>query len=125
MDSEAASQLETIGALTALMAAVFSALAQVFARRLVATETTGAIVFWFSMMSMVLSMTTIPLGWVWPSSTELWLLIGAGLLGGMGQILLTESYRHAEVAVIAPFDILERERRLGLSRRRAKAAVAE
>ena len=31
-------------------------------------------------------------------------LVAAGLLGGLGQILLTESYRHAEVAVIAPFE---------------------
>ena len=32
------------------------------------------------------------------------LLVGAGLLGGIGQILLTESYRHAETGVIAPFE---------------------
>ena len=32
------------------------------------------------------------------------LLVGAGLLGGVGQILLTESYRHAETGVIAPFE---------------------
>ena len=32
------------------------------------------------------------------------LLIAAGFLGGIGQILLTESYRHAETGVIAPFE---------------------
>jgi drug/metabolite transporter (DMT)-like permease len=32
------------------------------------------------------------------------LLVSAGFLGGIGQILLTESYRHAETSVIAPFD---------------------
>jgi len=31
-------------------------------------------------------------------------LIGAGLVGGVAQILLTSSYRHAEAAFLAPFD---------------------
>lgn len=159
LDNEVTSRLETIGALAALLAAVFSALAQVFARKLVATETTGAIVFYFSIMSTLLALLTLPLGWQWPTSVEFIFLVTAGLLGGIGQILLTESYRNAEVAVIAPFDytsmvfsigigyfifseqptrlmltgaalimmagiiILERERRLGISRAKARAAV--
>ncbi len=104
LDAEATSRLQTIGALAALMGAVFSALAQVFARKLVATETTGSIVFYFSLMSCTLALLTIPFGWKLPTTTEASLLISAGLLGGVGQILLTESYRHAEVAVIAPFE---------------------
>ncbi len=32
------------------------------------------------------------------------LLISAGIAGGIAQILLTESYRHAEVSTIAPFE---------------------
>ena len=32
------------------------------------------------------------------------MLVLAGVLGGIGQILLTESYRHAETAVIASFE---------------------
>jgi drug/metabolite transporter (DMT)-like permease len=103
-DAEVTSRLQTIGALAALMGAMFSALAQVFARKLVATETTGSIVFYFSIMSSVLSLLTMPFGWNMPNTTEAFLLITAGLLGGVGQILLTESYRYAEVAVIAPFE---------------------
>jgi len=104
LDAEASSQLQTIGALVALMAAIFSALAQVFARKLVATESTGSIVFYFSLMSTCLALTTIPFGWEVPSKEQAMLLVTAGLLGGVGQILLTESYRYAEVAVIAPFE---------------------
>ena len=47
---------------------------------------------------------TLPFGWVVPTPREAVLLVGAGLLGGIGQILLTESYRHAETGVIAPFE---------------------
>ena len=104
LDAEVTSRLETIGALAALMAAIFSALAQVFARKLVATETTGSIVFYFSIMSSTLALLTLPFGWTIPNAQQASLLVGAGLLGGVGQILLTESYRFAEVAVIAPFE---------------------
>lgn len=103
-DLTAATRLQTIGVFAALMAAVFSALAQVFARKLVATESTGAIVFYFSCMSSLLSLLSLPFGWVVPSASALALVVAGGLLGGVGQILLTESYRHAEVAVIAPFE---------------------
>ena len=52
----------------------------------------------------MLSLVTLPFGWVVPTPREAVLLVGAGLLGGIGQILLTESYRHAETGVIAPFE---------------------
>jgi len=104
MDTEVTSRLQTIGAMAALMAAIFSALAQVFARKLVATETTGSIVFYFSLMSTFLALLTIPFGWTVPGTREVLFLVSAGLLGGIGQILLTESYRHAEVAVISTFE---------------------
>ena len=104
LDADMVSDMETMGVIAALSAAVFSALAQVFARKLVATESTGAIVFYFSCMSSFLALLTLPFGWILPTGMELLLLVSAGLLGGVGQILLTESYRYAEVAVIAPFE---------------------
>jgi drug/metabolite transporter (DMT)-like permease len=99
-----ASALEALGAMAALFGAVFAALAQVFVRKLIRTEATAAIVFYFSATAAALSLLTLPFGWVAPSWPETTLLVGAGLLGGVGQILLTESYRHAETAVIAPFE---------------------
>ncbi len=101
---EAASKLETIGAFAALLGAVFAALAQVFVRKLVGTEQTAAIVFYFSLTAAILSLATLPFGWVVPTAREAALLVSAGVLGGVGQILLTESYRHAETGVIAPFE---------------------
>lgn len=95
---------ETLGAVLVLGGAFFAALAQVYIRKLTATEETAAIVFWFSVTATVLSLTTIPWGWVWPSPAVLAMLIGAGFLGGIGQICLTTSYRLAEASLIAPFD---------------------
>lgn len=95
---------EAFGAMLVLGSAVFAALAQVFVRRLVQTEQTAAIVFWFSLTATVLSLVTLPFGWVWPTPLETALLIGAGFLGGVGQILLTSAYRHADASLVAPFD---------------------
>jgi drug/metabolite transporter (DMT)-like permease len=95
---------EAFGAMLVLGGAVFAALAQVFVRKLVMTEATPAIVFWFSVTATVLSLVTLPFGWVWPTPGEAAILVGAGLLGGLGQILLTSSYREADASVVAPFD---------------------
>lgn len=95
---------ETLGALVVFMGAVLAALAQVFVRKLVATEGTAAIVFWFTITSSVLSLFTIPWGWSWPGWSAGALLICAGLFGGIGQIFLTSSYRYADASLVAPFD---------------------
>lgn len=103
-EGEATGRMQLIGASAALAAAILSAFAQVFARGLVATETTASVAFWFTVTSTVCALATLPFGWVLPEPDHLALLVAAGVLGGTGQILLTESYRHAELAVIAPFD---------------------
>ena len=95
---------ETLGAVVVLMGAVFAALAQVFVRKLVQTEDTAAIVFWFSITSAVLALCTLPWGWAMPSVGVAAMLIMAGLLGGLGQIFLTSSYPYADASLVAPFD---------------------
>jgi drug/metabolite transporter (DMT)-like permease len=95
---------ETLGAIVVFMSAVFAAMAQVFVRKLVATEGTAAIVFWFTVTSSLLSLLTIPWGWEWPGWQAGGLLVCAGLLGGIGQIFLTSSYRYADASLVAPFD---------------------
>jgi len=99
-----ASQVQAFGAMIVLMSALCSALAQVFLRRLILTETTSSIVFYFSCTSAVLSLASIPFGWVWPTPWEAVFLVSAGLIGGVGQILLTSCYRYADASLVAPFD---------------------
>ena len=94
---------EALGVLLTLGSACLAAFAQVFVKGMAGKESTTAIVFWFSATSTLLSLVTIPFGWVWPNGYELTLLIGAGIVGGLGQVLLTSSYRSAEAGVLAPF----------------------
>lgn len=99
-----ASDREMLGAVVVLAGAAGAALAQVFVRKMVETEETSAIVFWFSITSTLMSLLTIPYGWQVPSLQVASMLILAGLLGGLGQIGLTSAYRYADAGVIAPFD---------------------
>lgn len=100
----AADSRAALGAMLVLMSAVCAALAQVFVRKLVQTERTSAIVFWFSVTATCLSLLTLPFGWVVPTGREAALLVLAGVFGGIGQIFLTSAYRFADASVIAPFD---------------------
>ena len=92
------------GALIVLTGSFCAAMAQVFVRRLVETEETAAIVFYFSITATLLSLLTMPFGWVMPSTGAALALIGAGFFGGIGQILLTSSYRYADASIVAPFE---------------------
>jgi len=94
---------QVIGALIVLTSASFAAVAQIFIKRMAGIEKTASIVFNFTVISLILSLMTLPLGWVWPTLTEAALLIAAGLAGGIGQMLLTGSYQFADASALAPF----------------------
>lgn len=94
---------EALGALLTLGSACMAALAHIFVKSMSGTEKTAAIVFYFSLTTTTLSLLTLPFGWVLPTGYELALLVGAGLIGGVGQILLTASFRFADAGVVEPF----------------------
>lgn len=104
LSADTAGHREAFGAMLVLGGAVFAALAQVFIRRLVQTEKTAAIVFWFSVTGSGLALLTLPFGWVVPTPLQTVPLVSAGVLGGLGQIFLTSSYREADASLVAPFD---------------------
>ncbi|PIE11917.1 MAG: EamA family transporter [Rhodobacterales bacterium] len=94
---------EAVGALMILGSAGLAALAQVFVKAMSGREKTAAIVFWFQLTAAALALCSWPFGWVMPHGWEWLWLAGAGITGGLGQILVTASYRHAEAGVLAPF----------------------
>ena len=95
---------ETLGAILTLTGAAFGALAQIFISRMIQTERTAAVVFWFSVTATVLSLVTLPFGWVVPDLSTLALLVTCGIIGGVAQIMLTSAYRYADASLVAPFD---------------------
>jgi drug/metabolite transporter (DMT)-like permease len=95
---------ELLGTAAALASASAAALAVVQVRKLLDTERSGTIVVLFSLTTTILGLMTLPFGWVVPDGREMGLLVASGLLGGVGQLLMTESYRYADVSTIATFD---------------------
>jgi drug/metabolite transporter (DMT)-like permease len=113
VDAEAATTGATLGALMVLAASILRAMVQIHVRRLVQTDTTAAIVFYFSLTASTLALLTLPLGWItglpaleWtrPALWVIGLLVLAGLVGGVAQILITSAYRFGGASMLAPFD---------------------
>jgi len=94
----------TFGAILILVATLARALVQIHVRKMVQTEQTAAIVFYFSATAAILSLMSLPFGWVVPSVETMALLVLAGILGGMAQILVTSSYRFGAASMLAPVD---------------------
>jgi len=93
----------TLGAFLGLAGALVVAGAMTQVRHLSRTESTSSLVFYFSITCCLCGLATLPWGWAVPTPWQLVLMVAMGLLGGIGQILVTESYRHAPASVVAPF----------------------
>ena len=90
-------------ALVGLAGGMFAAGAKVTVRRLGETEPTIRIVFYFSLIVMLIA--SIPLTWAWqtPTLSEWGLLFLMGIFGTLGQLLLTRGYSVAAASQVAPF----------------------
>ncbi len=95
---------EALAVVLVLAGAALGALAMIQVRRLLVTEKGPTIVLYFSSFAALLSLATLPFGWASLGFWPLVLLILSGLFGGVGQIMMTESYRYADASTIAPFD---------------------
>lgn len=95
---------QAVGALLMLGSTLAAALAQVQVRRLVATERPATVALYFSFSSTLLSLLTIPFGWVVPEARDAVFLVLCGLVGGAGQGMLSAAYRFAPASAVAPFD---------------------
>jgi len=96
--------MRMLGSGLALAGAACAALAMISIRRLSTTEANTTIVFYFMLSGTILSGLFLPFQFVMPTVFDAFLLIGIGLVGGVAQLLLTQAYRQAPVAVVAPFD---------------------
>jgi drug/metabolite transporter (DMT)-like permease len=92
------------GIVVALSGALLTSCTVIQLRRLNRTETPGAIVFWFSLTSIV-PLGVMQLFVARAHGAETWAVIGGlSLAGAVGQILLTASLRYASVATIMTID---------------------
>ena len=81
---------------------IFFACVALSIRSLSSTEPNYRIALYFSLLSMIVGLLTLPFGWVMPNKYELFLLIFTGLVGSVANILLTVSLRYAEASLVTP-----------------------
>lgn len=91
-------------ALLPLGAAFFYALAMLIGRKMTRDMTTSAIMFWPSLGAALTALTLMPFHWQAPDPADLVVFVSMGVIGTFGMTLITQGYRFAPAAVIAPFD---------------------
>lgn len=96
--------MNVVGVTFGILAALGAAGAMVAIRQIAATERGATIVFYFTLAGTLLGLVGSLFHWVVPAPSTIVLLVLAGLIGGVGQLLLTEALRSAPVGVVAPFD---------------------
>lgn len=98
-------QASTLGAIIAVVGAGLGAAATIQVRVMVRTEAPSTIVVYFSLITAIVALGSIPFTpWLFPGPADAAMLIGAGIFGGIGQVTMTQSFRHADASLIAPFD---------------------
>ena len=75
-------------------------------RKLSSTEPIWLISIFFSIMILIVSLMTIPFGWVMPNFHDFILLSLVGIMGGSANLFLTQSYKLSEVSLVAPLKYL-------------------
>lgn len=97
-------EVAELGVMLALAAVICMAIASILIRGMTATETNASIVFYFTISAAIVSLFSLYWGWVVPDLEMYVLLVLAGLVGGVGQIAMTQAFRCAEASLLAPFD---------------------
>ena len=75
-------------------------------KQLSSTEPVWLISFYFSLSIMIMSFFTIPQGWKVPNINDLILLSLLGILGGLANLWLTQSYKFSDVSLVTPLKYL-------------------
>ena len=75
-------------------------------KQLSVSEPVWLISFYFSISIMIVSFFTIPQGWLLPSIKDLFLLSLLGILGGLANLWLTQSYKFSDVSLVTPLKYL-------------------
>ena len=75
-------------------------------RKLSSTEPVWLISFFFSFSIMILSFFTFYQNWIIPNLIDLILLSMIGILGGLANLWLSQSYKYSEVSLVTPLKYL-------------------
>ena len=98
------SDLFKIESLFPLAAAFFMAVSYLATRFLMSTESSVAIIFYYSLALLITSLIFFPNNFIMPSLFNLIPLMGLGVMGSLGHYFMSQAAKSAEVVVITPFE---------------------
>ena len=98
------SDLFKLESLFPLAAAFFMAVSYLATRFLMSTESSVAIIFYYSFALLITSLIFFPNDFVIPSLFNLVPLMSLGIMGSLGHYFLSQAAKSAEVVVITPFE---------------------
>ncbi len=75
-------------------------------RKLSTTEPVWLISFFFSFSISILGLLSLFQGWIMPNFIDLFLLSMVGILGGLANLWLSQSYKYSEVSLVTPLKYL-------------------
>ena len=75
-------------------------------RKLSTTDPVWLISLYFSISITLLSLFSLPLGWIMPSIKDFMILAMIGIFGGVANLWLSQSYKYSEVSLVTPLKYL-------------------
>ena len=75
-------------------------------KQLSSTEPIWLIGLYFSFSIMIMSFFILPQGWILPNLKDLFILCMVGILGGLANLWLTQSYKFSDVSLVTPLKYL-------------------
>jgi drug/metabolite transporter (DMT)-like permease len=71
------------------------------------TEKSVTIITYMSLLMMPISLVAASFFWTWPTLQQLGVLIAIGVLGSLGQLLMTQALKEGDASVVMPFDFFK------------------
>ena len=92
------------GQLLTLFSSLAWACALMAIKTLSRTESSVTIIAYMGLLMIPASLVPAVFVWQWPVGAQWWWLLAIGLLGGAGQLCMTEALKQADTSVVMPID---------------------
>ena len=87
-----------------LISALFMASVYLSTRSIMNTDSSIAIIFYYSLALLITSLIFFPKDFVMPGLLQFLQLMGLGVMGSLGHYFMSQAAKNAEVVVISPFE---------------------
>ena len=94
----------TLGGLAVLVSAVCYSISAITVRIVGRTDSTESQLFWLMAMVALGAGAMAAPEWVAIRAADSWVLVGIAVFGFLGQLAITEAFRHGEASAIAPLE---------------------